>query len=126
MQQVKAVKAWQDSEGKLHATVEGWQSAELKKLLGTTNGTGCIANKGQVMPYDTDEIFTMMATDLLKQREELLAILTMGPRARPKARKAAGTTQPKRAGRRIVTLASALASAESNGGELMNSQAPCD
>ena len=108
MPTVKAVKAWLDSDGTLHATIEGWQQAELVRLLGTTDGSGGIANEGETQMNSCAEVFETMATDLLKNREALLAILTTGPRARPKARKAVGTTQPRRAAKRNGSIAATL------------------
>ncbi len=112
MPTVKAVKAWQDSAGRLHATVEEWQQAELQKLLGVTNGSGLVADKGEAAEYTSEDVFKELSKGLLQEREALLAILTTGPRARPKARKAVGTTQPKRAARRNgQQLAEAIAAA---------------
>jgi hypothetical protein len=103
MATVKAVKAWQDSDGTLHATIEGWQQAELVGLLKTTDGSGLIVEKGDTAQHSSADIFVILAKGLIKGREALLAILTTGPRARPKARKAVGTTQPKRAARGRAT-----------------------
>lgn len=67
-----------DSNGGLHVNADDAQRAELGILLGEDAGPEFILA-------------------LIKHRSEVVAILTTGPRSRPKARKAAGTTSPKRA-----------------------------
>lgn len=90
----KPVKAWPDSNGVLHPTIESWRIAEMLALLHTTDGSGAIDEKA----------LETMAIDLAgNQAESLLAILTTGPRSRPAARKRAGTTNPKRATKRLAT-----------------------
>lgn len=82
------ITAWQDSSGALHTCIEGWQQAEMLRLLKETDGSDRIS----------EEVLTEQANDLIKsQSDELLSILTMGPRSKPRARKTPGTTNPKRA-----------------------------
>lgn len=93
------VKAWPDRNGTLHRSIEGWRVAELRALLAETDGSSGIDTKW----------LDMLAADLANgQYDALVAILTTGPRSRPKTRKQAGTTDPKRATARVnlqLTLA---------------------
>lgn len=90
---IQKTTGYADSAGNLHATVELAQVAELKTLLATIDGSGMIEE------VNRDRVIVTMAYDLVAHRDELLAILTTGPRSKPKARKAPGTTNPKRAAR---------------------------
>jgi hypothetical protein len=79
------------SDGVLHATVEEAQEAEMLRVLNQTNGSAGLDPK----------VLEMLAADLVgTQFEALLDILTTSPRSRPKARKSAGTTSPRRAARK--------------------------
>lgn len=69
-----------DSNGGLHVNADDAQRAELGILFGEDAEPG-----------------NPLIDALIKHRNEVIAILTTGPRFRPKARKAAGTTSPKRA-----------------------------
>lgn len=87
---------YRDSAGELHATVEEAQRAELIALLNTVDGTGLFVKD------DADKAIALMAEDLVKHRDELLTILTLTPTSRPKARKSAGTSNPRRAAKRAT------------------------
>jgi hypothetical protein len=93
------ITAWQDSSGVLHASIESWRVAEVRGVLSVTDGSGGIPN----------DMLDKLAADLATtQAEALLAILTTGPRTRAKARKAAGTTNPRRAARMQAKLATGV------------------
>lgn len=93
MSTVTPVKAWPDRTGVLHPTIDQWRVAELKALLYETDGSAGVEPK----------YLDMIAADLVNsQAESLLRVLTTGPRSRPKARRVAGTTNPKRAARRAT------------------------
>jgi hypothetical protein len=74
------------SDGVVYATVEEAQRAELEVLFQAND------------PWQTEEV----AKAIVQHSDAVLAILTTGPRTRPKARKAAGTTNPKRAAKRAT------------------------
>lgn len=86
---ITKTKGYLDSTGVMHATVEGAQFAEMRALFAVLNGSGSV----------DDKVIKDIVADLLQPNHvaRLLSILTTGPRSRPKARKAAGTTSPKRA-----------------------------
>lgn len=95
------VKAYKDSNGVLHETVEGWQLAEMQTILkpvlarvwdsqtagGADNGVQNLHN---------------LSSELIAIRDILLNLLTTGPRSRPSTRKRPGTTSPKRAAKRAT------------------------
>jgi hypothetical protein len=83
---MQPVKAYPDSTGALHRTVEEWQAAELLHL----------AEEGGSQHAD------LFANLVLNHADKVLAILTTGPRSRPSRRKVAGTTNPKKAARRTT------------------------
>lgn len=98
---ITRTQGYADSSGVVHGTLEAAQQAEMVKLLGMTDGTS-----SAYIPADkSDECLGLMAADLIRSRDALLAILTTGPRTRPKARKAAGTTNPRRAAKRATVPA---------------------
>lgn len=79
------------SDGVVYATVEEAQASELFALLKQTDGSAGVELAN----------LKMLAQDLVTDgRDALLAILTTGPRSRPKARRTPGTTAPKRAVKR--------------------------
>jgi hypothetical protein len=80
------------SDGVVYATVEEAQAAELRAIFGHSN---IVRNEDM---SDSD----VFAQAVLKNVDAVLAALTIGPRTRPKARKAAGTTNPKRAAKRAT------------------------
>lgn len=82
-----------DSNGTVHCSLALAQKAELLMLLKTTDGSGRMPDGPGL-----DE----MAADLIAHKDDLLAILTTGPRTRAKARKAPGTTNPRRAAKRAT------------------------
>lgn len=93
------------SDGVVHASLFEAQCAEMLALLKTIDGTGMIypAPGSSLEVNATPEaIFERIADDLVNHSDAILAILTTGPRSRPKARKAGGTTNPKRAARKAV------------------------
>jgi hypothetical protein len=93
------ITAWQDSSGALHTCIEAWQQAEMLTVLNETDGSAMVSA----------EHLKMLANDLVgSQRDAVLAILTTGPRTRAKARKAAGTTNPRRAARTQAKLATGV------------------
>jgi len=94
-----------DSKGVVYSTLEAAQVAEMLNLLLTINGTGDISDynsQGEQVDGLAMKLINCMAGDLVVHTNELLAILTTGPRTRPKARKAAGTTNPRRAAKRAT------------------------
>lgn len=78
------------SDGTMCATLEEAQVKELRVLLNVIDGSGAV----------NPEALDIIASDLVKHSDELLDILAMTPRSKPKARKQAGTTNPKRAARK--------------------------
>lgn len=83
-----ATRAYKASNGVVYASIEEAQKAELERLF---------EKESDGAPtYVSWEI----AEKLLKEAETVLAILTTGPRARPKARKSPGTSNPKQAVKR--------------------------
>jgi hypothetical protein len=82
------------SDGVVYATIEEAQKAELEKLLNPMTER-CFATGGVFCTRT-------LAGELLTNADAILSILTTGPRTRPKARKAAGTTNPKRAAKRAT------------------------
>jgi hypothetical protein len=74
-----------DSAGNMHATVEAAQKAELAKLF---NLSEKLWSHEQIADY------------ILANADAIIAILTTGPRSKAKARKAPGTTNPRRAMKR--------------------------
>lgn len=98
---ITKTQGYADSRGVVHSTLLQAQVAEMRALLDEIDGSGC-------MPPDPEggcQGLDRMAADLVGHSDELLAILTSGPRARPGRRKAAGTTQPKRAAKRASAAA---------------------
>lgn len=79
-----------DSQGVMHASIEAAQVAELQHLL------------SDFMSIQDEPMRHEIALFIQRNREPLLAILTTGPRSRPRARKAAGTTNPRRAIKRVT------------------------
>ena len=80
-----------DSNGAMHATVEEAQLAELKNLL-----------HDDFASVDNDQAREDIALFIQRRADAILGILTTGPRTRVKARKTVGTTNPRRAARRVV------------------------
>lgn len=83
------------SDGTMCATLEEAQIKELRALLDTIDGSGATGAKA----------LDLIASDLVNHTSELLDILAMTPRSKTKARKVAGTTNPKRAARKAATPA---------------------
>lgn len=84
---IKKTVGYASSDGVVHATVEGAQKAELIKLF-SPEGQG---------PSDSVWNAERLAEHALANVDKLVDVLTTGPKSRPKARKAVGTTAPKRA-----------------------------
>lgn len=85
-------------KAKFYPTVEAAQRAALSALIGEVAS----------IPL-SDGSAECLAADLLKSSNDLLDILTLSPRSKPKARKVAGTTNPQRAARRKVVAMPATA-----------------
>lgn len=96
---ITKTKGYLDSNGVIHATVEEAQGAEMVALLGPMLERAKEGSNGTLR-------VELLTGELLAQSEALLAILTIGPTSRPKARKAKGTTNPKRAARKAAVDAS--------------------
>ncbi len=83
-----------DSAGVMHSSVKEAQRAELMKVFDID-----VAANSNTDPrariWNAEDI----ADKLLANADAILAILTTGPRTRTKARKVAGTTNPRRAAR---------------------------
>lgn len=84
------------SDGQVYATVEEAQRAELEAIIDPV-----LANNDNVHQPRA------IINTLFERADDIVAILTTGPRSRPKTRKAAGTTAPKRARARAATPAQA-------------------
>ena len=97
---IQAAKGYRTSDGVLHATVEEAQRAEIDGLLRPVL-RGAIERELAV-DRDVAALFLSgaLTESLLANAERVVGALTIGPRSRPKARKAAGTTKPVRAARR--------------------------
>jgi len=83
---IKKATAFTASDGSMHATVEEAQRREVNLLAAK------VPNDGKD-GLNNDDLVEFVFT----YREQLLDILTTGPRSRPAARKAKGTTLPRRA-----------------------------
>lgn len=83
-----AARGFRASNGSIYETLEEAQRVELASLL----------DRAFEARHGIKELnYSALADELLAKSDELLAILTLGPKSRPKARKQAGTTNPKRA-----------------------------
>lgn len=93
----KVEASYYASDGSRYATVHEAQVAELVQLLNKTDGSAYISTNITGSAASAVEI---LAKGILEEADAYLAILTTGPRSRPKARRVAGTTSPKRAARK--------------------------
>jgi len=87
----KLEPSFYDSAGVRHATNQDAQRAELLRILQPSVGHNGFENVGE-----------SAVQAVLENATDIVSILTTGPRSRPKARKAPGTTAPKRAARQRV------------------------
>lgn len=85
-------KGYLDSKGVLHATIGDAQRAELLTLFASEHDAE--------FKWTAHELAEYIVRDAVS--ETLLALLTLTPRSKPKARKQAGTTSPKRARKAVA------------------------
>lgn len=86
-----------DSSGAMHASIEEAQLAELKHTLGDFASVS-----------EDEAMREEIAIFIQRRADAILAILTTGPRSRPRTRRAAATSNPRRAARRAATADSGL------------------
>lgn len=73
------------SDGTVHETIDGAQQSELTSVIARECGSPT-----DVFPPDT------IARLIVKNRTEIIDILTTGPKSRPKARAVNGAKKPRR------------------------------
>jgi hypothetical protein len=86
----ESIKAWTAEDGSIYATAE---EAARRDLFNIVTAAQADLNV---------EIASKIVDGLMIHAELAVSALTTGPRTRPKARKAAGTTNPKRAAKRAT------------------------
>jgi hypothetical protein len=85
-------KAWIAGDGTLYPTAELACQRDLFNMF------------SEGYPGQTSESISALVALLVNNADLVVAALTSGPRSRPKARKAAGTTNPRRAARRATPV----------------------
>lgn len=80
---IKPTKSYKDSTGKIHATVEEAQAAEIVVLLKSVGGL-------------SEDSAAIAAVGLVDAREKVIDILTTSEKSRPTARKINGGTRTRK------------------------------
>lgn len=84
---IKAIKAYQVSDGSTAATLEEAQTKELELLMAAS----------EYMPYEGEKLeLPDVAKMVVAERDKVLDILTTGPNSRPARRKVNGAKPLKR------------------------------
>jgi hypothetical protein len=83
---IKKATAFTASDGSMHASVEAAQRKELELIFNPP-----------LAENDADHQLQAIINTVFAEADDIIAVLTTGPRSRPGARKSKGTVNPKRA-----------------------------
>jgi hypothetical protein len=95
---IKKATAFTASDGSMHASVEAAQRKELELIF-----------NAPLAENDADHQLQAIINTVFAKADDIIAVLTTGPRSRPGARKSKGTVNPKRAARATAAQVAAVA-----------------